>query len=121
MGTMMGIRSAAIAVILFVAMEFCGATDTNGVFSPCEDTVVQRKDGFTFGVAFAGSGSFYMNNVELSPCDTRLALSSTASQVAVFRPQVDQISLLTINTTNGFSPVFLFFSFHLLRSALINR
>ncbi|CAA2984038.1 uncharacterized protein LOC111366035 [Olea europaea var. sylvestris] len=77
-------------------------TDTNNVFSPCGDTKVQRKDGFTFGIAFASRSAFFLNNnnsVQLSPCDSRLSLSNGNSQVAVFRPKVDEISLLTINTS----------------------
>nr|CAD1819650.1 unnamed protein product [Ananas comosus var. bracteatus] len=39
------------------------------------------------------------------PCDSRLSLSSAGSaQLAVFRPKVDEISLLTVNTTSNFDP-----------------
>ncbi|KAL3755528.1 hypothetical protein ACJRO7_002562 [Eucalyptus globulus] len=80
------------------------AADTNRVYSPCADTTVQRSDGFTFGIAFAPRLSFFHNgSLELSPCDRRLSLSSATSQVATFRPKVDEISLLTINTSS-FSP-----------------
>ena len=107
---MMGIYSATIAMVLVFTIEFGMTEDTNRIFIPCSDTLVQKKDGFTFGLAFAAKESFYVNNVELSPCDKRLALSSKSSQVAMFRPKVDQITLLTINTTSGsFSPAcFLF-------------
>lgn len=78
-------------------------SDTNHAYSPCADAKVQRSDGFTFGIAFASRTSFYINSsVQLSPCDKRLSLSSANSQLAVFRPKVDEISLLTINTTNFF-------------------
>ncbi|KAL2463970.1 hypothetical protein Fot_51926 [Forsythia ovata] len=79
-------------------------SDTNNVFSPCGDAKVQRKDGFTFGIAFASRTAFFStnNSVQLSPCDHRLSLSNGNSQVAVFRPKVDEISLLTINTSNFF-------------------
>ncbi|CAI9779812.1 unnamed protein product [Fraxinus pennsylvanica] len=80
-------------------------TDTNTLFSPCGDTKVQRKDGFTFGISFASRSAFFLNNnnsVQLSPCDNRLSLSNGNSQAAVFRPKVDEISLLTINTSNFF-------------------
>ncbi|GAB2272633.1 hypothetical protein Dimus_007455 [Dionaea muscipula] len=78
--------------------------DTNHVYSPCSDTTVQRGDGFTFGIAFASRSSFFFNgSVQLSPCDRRLSLSSSNSQLAVFRPKVDEISLLTINAST-FSP-----------------
>ncbi|KAJ0028558.1 hypothetical protein Pint_36191 [Pistacia integerrima] len=79
--------------------------DTNHVYLPCSDTKVQIDDGFTFAIAFAQRTSFiYNNSLQLSPCDRRLALSSANSQIAVFRPKVDEISLLTINTSS-FSPV----------------
>ncbi|CAA3021749.1 uncharacterized protein LOC111367093 [Olea europaea var. sylvestris] len=84
-------------------------TDTNNVFSPCGDTKVQKKDGFTFGIAFASRSAFFFNNnnsVQLSPCDSRLSLSNGNSQVAVFRPKVDEISLLTINTSSFFPESF---------------
>ncbi|KAJ0087715.1 hypothetical protein Patl1_32743 [Pistacia atlantica] len=78
--------------------------DTNHVYLPCSDTKVQIDDGFTFAIAFAQRTSFiYNNSLQLSPCDRRLALSSANSQIAVFRPKVDEISLLTINTSS-FSP-----------------
>ena len=82
--------------------------DNNNVYSPCKDTTVQRHDGFTFGIAFSSKNSFFLNNdskntsLQLSPCDKRLSLSN--AQLALFRPKVDEISLLTINTSS-FSPV----------------
>lgn len=81
-----------------------GASDNNGVYSPCLDTTVARSDGFTFAFAFADKNSFFYNNTQLSPCDTRLHLPSDNSQIAVFRPKVDEISLLTVNSSS-FSPV----------------
>ncbi|OMO77023.1 hypothetical protein COLO4_25401 [Corchorus olitorius] len=79
------------------------STNTNGVYLPCSDTKVQTSDGFTFGLAFSSRESFFFNqSQQLSPCDTRLALSSINSQLAVFRPKVDEISLLTINTSTFF-------------------
>jgi hypothetical protein len=80
------------------------AADTNGVYEPCNDARIQRGDGFTFGVAFAGLNSFFSGQTQLSPCDHRLNVASSA-QLAVFRPKVDEISLLTINTTSGFNLV----------------
>ncbi|KAH9312308.1 hypothetical protein KI387_027343, partial [Taxus chinensis] len=49
--------------------------DTNRVFGPCSDSLVQKKDGFTFGIAFTDRESFYIDTqertkLELSPCDT---------------------------------------------------
>ncbi|THU46872.1 hypothetical protein C4D60_Mb09t09510 [Musa balbisiana] len=40
-------------------------------------------------------------SLQLSPCDSRLSLSSRGAQLAVFRPKVDEISLLTVNTATN--------------------
>lgn len=105
---MVCIAMMRVALLLLLAGwgELAKADDTNSVFSPCSDTLVQKSDGFTFGIAFAAKESFYTtNSVELSPCDSRLQLSTKNSQIAVFRPKVDEITLLTINTSTGsFSP-----------------
>ena len=76
-------------------------SNQNGVYSPCEDAKVQRGDGFTFGIAFSDRDSFFINKggPQLSPCDRRLDLSSKSAQLALFRPMVDELSLLTINAT----------------------
>lgn len=70
-------------------------SDTNPVYSPCGDTTVQVGDGFTFGLAINSNASFYDKGIQYSPCDQRLNLSS--GQLTLFRPKVDEISLLTIN------------------------
>ncbi|KAL5709068.1 hypothetical protein ACHQM5_019795 [Ranunculus cassubicifolius] len=86
------------------------ASDTNHVFNPCSDTKIQRSDGFTFGIAFSSKPNFFLNQIinasqQLSPCDTRLgSLRNSNSQLSVFRPKIDEISLLTINTTTNFQP-----------------
>ncbi|KAL8517630.1 hypothetical protein ACS0TY_015753 [Phlomoides rotata] len=99
----MAIRSRlpALFIVVFSVISLGESrSDTNKVFSPCSDARVQKSDGFTFGIAFAARTAFSLNNsVELSPCDRRLSLSGN-SQVAVFRPKVDEISLLTINNSN---------------------
>jgi hypothetical protein len=95
--------TAAIAVT-FLALAFPAyAGDTNKAFSPCTDTRVQRSDGFTLGLAFASKDKFFYNNnnsVQLSPCDSRLSLSNSNSQISLFRPKVDEISLLTVNSSS---------------------
>ena len=100
-------RTPLAALALAVAaccLARLAAGDTNGVYEPCSDARIQRGDGFTFGVVFAGVNSFFSGQTQLSPCDRRLNLAASA-QLAVFRPKVDEISLLTINTTTGFDPV----------------
>lgn len=98
---------AAAAVAIFLAVMMAGSSeagDHNAVFSPCSDATVRRRDGFTFGIAFSNLDSFYLNQnrtLQLSPCDGRLSLSSGGAQLAVFRPKVDEISLLTVDTTTN--------------------
>ncbi|XP_058191029.1 uncharacterized protein LOC131308196 [Rhododendron vialii] len=90
-------------VVMVLMMVQADAWDTNPVFDPCSDTKIQRGDGFTFGLAFSMKESFLFNQTQLSPCDQRLSLSGNNAQLAVFRPRVDEISLLTINST-AFNP-----------------
>ncbi|KAL6560971.1 hypothetical protein OROHE_006148 [Orobanche hederae] len=80
--------------------------NTNHVYSPCAGTSVQRSDDFPFRTAFAALTSFSFDNSRLSPCDRCLSLSSANSQVAVFCPKVDEISLLTINTSTFFPLIY---------------
>lgn len=95
-----------IVLAMFLAMLLLTeGSDSNHVYNPCADATVQKSDGFSFGIAFASRDSFFYNRtLQLSPCDRRLSLSSANSQIALFRPKVDEISLLTINTSS-FSPV----------------
>lgn len=98
----LSIVALSLSLLAFLAEP---SSDTNPVYSPCSDTTVQKSDGFSFAIAFAARTAFFVNtSVQLSPCDRRLSLSSSNAQIAVFRPKVDEISLLTINTTAGFSP-----------------
>lgn len=102
---------ALLFVLLSIISSVQSRSDTNKVFSPCGDAAIQRSDGFTFGIAFAALTDFVVNSsVQLSPCDHRLTLASGNSQVAVFRPKVDEISLLTINNSNFFPVIFPFYT-----------
>lgn len=93
---------ATIALMLMFLASVDAASDNNGEYSPCSDTTVARSDGFSLGFAFAGETSFFFNRTQqLSPCDSRLRLSSSNSQFALFRPKVDEISLLTVNSTTS--------------------
>ncbi|XP_048422567.1 uncharacterized protein LOC125469365 [Pyrus x bretschneideri] len=90
-------------MMITTVMHVIDGSDNNPVYSPCADTKVERSDGFTFGIAFASKESFQPNGtVQLSPCDSRLSLSSNA-QISVFRPKVDEISLLSVNSSS-FNP-----------------
>jgi len=93
----------SVVIVLWATISTSKAIDTNPVYDPCSDAEVQKWDGFTVGLAFSSKDSFYASDgVQLSPCDTRLQLTGKA-QLATFRPRVDEISLLTINST--FDPV----------------
>lgn len=93
-----------MSMSMMIMMDNVYAGDTNSVFDPCSDTRVQRWDGFTFGLVFSSKESFFFNESQLSPCDRRLSLTGNSAELAVFRPKVDEISLLTINISN-FNPV----------------
>ncbi|KAG6526261.1 uncharacterized protein LOC122048785 [Zingiber officinale] len=88
-------------VVALVVAGTAKADAHNEVLTPCDDAKIQRWDGFTFGIAFSGRESFFSNDVQLSPCDSRLPLSSNGAQLAVFRPKVDEISLLTVNVSTN--------------------
>ncbi|KAK7263481.1 hypothetical protein RJT34_31072 [Clitoria ternatea] len=93
--------------MLLLTLSVVAASNTNKVYQPCADARIQRSDGFTFGIAFSSKDSFFYNNsLQLSPCDRRLSLSSSNAQLALFRPKVDEISLLTINTSSFFPDTF---------------
>ncbi|KAL8554402.1 hypothetical protein ACS0TY_002552 [Phlomoides rotata] len=101
LGTMVG-QMISVIMMMVMMMIPAHAGDTNPVFEPCSDTKVQRLDGFTFGLAFAAAkDSFFFNQTQLSPCDRRLSLSTKGAEVALFRPKVDEISLLTINSSSS--------------------
>jgi hypothetical protein len=89
----------AVAAAVLLLASVAAGDDRNGVYDPCADTTVRRGDGFTLGVAFAGRDAFFSGGAQLSPCDSRLGLANRA-QVALFRPQVDEISLLTVNSSS---------------------
>jgi len=99
----MAAKGALWLMLLPLVVAVVIATNTNSVYQPCADAKIQRSDGFTFGIAFSSRESFFFNqSLQLSPCDHRLSLSSSNSQLALFRPKVDEISLLTINTSSFF-------------------
>ncbi|KAG9439811.1 hypothetical protein H6P81_019976 [Aristolochia fimbriata] len=100
---MAGTAMLAVMVMAAVVLAATAASNSNHVYSPCTDTKIQRSDGFTFGIVYAPRNSFFKGQVQLSPCDRQLGLAGSA-QLSVFRPKVDEISLLTINTTSNFSP-----------------
>lgn len=77
----------------------CNGEDSNPVYEPCSDTKVKKNDGFTFGLAFAPKEKFFLDQTQLSPCDKRLPLVGSA-KVALFRPKVDEISLLSVNSSD---------------------
>ncbi|KAF8405121.1 hypothetical protein HHK36_010019 [Tetracentron sinense] len=103
MGRMRTVMTMIQMMVVMMTVIIADAWDTNNVFDPCSDTKVQKSDGFTFGLAFSTKESFFFDQTQLSPCDQRLSLSSKNAQLAVFRPKIDEITLLTINSST-FSP-----------------
>ena len=98
-------RASWLLLLPLLSAVAAAATNTNSVYHPCSDARIQRSDGFTFGIAFSSRDSFFYNqnqSLQLSPCDRRLSLSSSNAQLALFPPRVDEISLLTINTSSFF-------------------
>ncbi|KAG7579292.1 Zinc finger DPH-type [Arabidopsis thaliana x Arabidopsis arenosa] len=79
------------------------SSDNNPVYSPCSDTQISKGDGFTIGIAISSKEAFFLDQVQLSPCDSRLGLAGKMAQLALFRPKVDEISLLSIDTSK-FNP-----------------
>ncbi|KAL6497729.1 hypothetical protein OROHE_026968 [Orobanche hederae] len=100
---MVGRCISLVLMMMVMMVVLVNGDDTNRVFNPCSDAKVQRRDGFTFGISFSSRDSFFFNQTQLSPCDRRLSLSGKSARLAVFRPKVDEISLLTINTST-FNP-----------------
>lgn len=91
-------------MIVVMMIKNYAYADTNIIFNPCDDSKVKRWDGFTFGLAFSTKEAFFLDQIQLSPCDSRLALATKNAKLTIFRPKVDEISLLTIDDTN-FNPV----------------
>jgi hypothetical protein len=80
--------------------------DKNVAFSPCDDTTVEKGDGFTFGLLIGSNASFFSQSrnyvQQLSPCNVVNSHSSSSlysNRLSVFRPKVDEISLLVVNYT----------------------
>ncbi|XP_047306745.1 uncharacterized protein LOC124910175 [Impatiens glandulifera] len=90
-------RLTTILMMMMMMIIQAHGLDTNDVFSPCLDAKVERFDGFSFGLTFSSKESFFFNQTQLSPCDRRLPLSDNSAMLAVFRPKIDEISLLTID------------------------
>ncbi|XP_073158261.1 uncharacterized protein [Henckelia pumila] len=92
-----------VLLMMIIPIRAAFAGDNNPVYDPCSDAKVARSDGFSFGVVFSSKDSFFFNHTQFSPCDSRLSLPGSA-QLAVFRPKVDEISLLTVDSNRSFSP-----------------
>jgi hypothetical protein len=77
------------------------AEDRNTAFSPCDDTTLLKGDGFTFGLLIGSNASFFQNNrtTQVSPCSLHPEGNLFSTRLSVFRPKVDEISLLIVNYT----------------------
>ena len=96
-----GVDVSPICQVLLLVMSLgIGArADTNVVYSPCMDTTVLKNDGFTFGLAIGSNYSFFVDRTQYSPCDSRLQGGLSSGHLALFRPKVDEITLLLLNYT----------------------
>ncbi|KAH0934765.1 hypothetical protein HID58_011882 [Brassica napus] len=99
----LGKVTTTIMLLMVMVDVLVGALDNNVVYSPCSDTEISKGDGFTVGVAISSKEAFFLDQIQLSPCDSRLGLAAKMAQLALFRPKVDEISLLSIDTSK-FNP-----------------
>ncbi|XP_030499960.2 uncharacterized protein LOC115715256 [Cannabis sativa] len=98
----MEIELNMVMMMMMMMMIFVeGNRDTNEVYDPCMDSKIQRSEGFSFGIALSSNESFFSNGTQLSPCDNRLPIyHGKAAVFAVFRPMVDEISLLNVSSSD---------------------
>lgn len=101
---MVNFTTIMMIVMMMMVDDWVVASDNNPVYSPCSDTQISKGDGFTIGIAISSKEAFFLDQVQLSPCDSRLGLAAKMAQLALFRPKVDEISLLSIDTSK-FNPV----------------
>ncbi|KAG0577946.1 hypothetical protein KC19_5G193700 [Ceratodon purpureus] len=94
-----GCHGWVLLATVLIALSVGAEANANSVYSPCMDTTVLKNDGFTLGLVIASNRSFFLNRVQLSPCDLRLQDSLRDGKIALFRPKVDEISLLLVNHT----------------------
>ncbi|KAJ4897001.1 CSL zinc finger domain-containing protein [Raphanus sativus] len=99
----LGKVTTTIMLLMVMVDVLVGALDNNVVYSPCSDTQISKGDGFTVGVAISSKEAFFLDQIQLSPCDSRLGLAAKKAELALFRPKVDEISLLSIDTSK-FNP-----------------
>ncbi|KAH8969770.1 hypothetical protein BDL97_02G051400 [Sphagnum fallax] len=102
-------RVAMVLVLLLLVISSSSrgaggarAEDRNTAFSPCDDTTVLKGDGFTFGLLIGSNASFFLQNnrtTQVSPCSLHPKGNLFSTRLSVFRPKVDEISLLIVNYT----------------------
>ncbi|CAI7882794.1 unnamed protein product, partial [Closterium sp. NIES-54] len=85
--------------IVIAALVLVQAGDRNTVYDPCKDAdPVQKGDGFSFAIGFGGMSATWNKS---SPCFAEtLQILPPGVEVAVFRPKVDELSLLRINNVS---------------------
>ncbi|GAQ81596.1 hypothetical protein KFL_000850120 [Klebsormidium nitens] len=88
-----------LGAILLLSLVLGAFADDNPVYNPCGDApAVARGDGFTFAVALGSDPTFWHG---LSPCDPNLVqvpeILPSGTSMAVFRPKVDELSLIRFN------------------------
>ncbi|KAL2630215.1 hypothetical protein R1flu_014901 [Riccia fluitans] len=100
------IRVLGFHIILITQQKFIqGYVDQNTIYDPCKSQPTLIQDAITIGVAFIGDITTWYNNSDvrsnvLSPCEAPLADKLTnVGFISIFRPQIDQLTLL--NVDNG--------------------
>ncbi|CAI5461032.1 unnamed protein product [Closterium sp. Yama58-4] len=85
--------------MVIAALVLVQAGDRNTVYDPCKDAdPVQKGDGFSFAIGFGGISATWNKS---SPCFAEtLQILPPGVEVAVFRPKVDELSLLRINNVS---------------------
>ncbi|CAF1955898.1 unnamed protein product [Brassica napus] len=86
-------------MIMMMVNNLAGALENKVRYSPCSDTQISKRDGFTVGVAISSREAFFLDQVQLPPCHSRFGLAVKMAPLALFRPNVDEISLLSIDTS----------------------
>ncbi|KAJ7533412.1 hypothetical protein O6H91_13G047500 [Diphasiastrum complanatum] len=113
---MLNFSSAWFTIIVILALLrglVEGSTDNNPVVNPCAMLgLLQVRDAITIAIGLAGDISVWYNhsNVELnllSPCSAQLAAQlptrsdgTPKARVAIFRPMLEQLTLLRINNAS---------------------
>ncbi|CAN7048334.1 unnamed protein product [Brassica rapa subsp. trilocularis] len=83
-----------ISLLKKIAMNHFLCDDWCTEYSPCSDTQISKRDGFIVGVAISSREAFFLDQVQLYPCDSRLGLAAKMAQLVLFRPKIKEVKRL---------------------------